>query len=126
MKNRRSFLAAVAAGSAGIALAKAAPADGQAATMVTPAPLTPAPLMPAIAPASPAATATPKLASFGSAAFAATMREIDPALTQEQLDAIAKAIDGNRDAAKTLNPTKKRLKNSDEPAVHFAVLRGDA
>ncbi len=119
MKNRRSFLAAVAAGGAGMALAKAGPADAQPATLVTPAPL-----MPAVA--SPAATATPKLARFGSAAFAATMREIDPALTQAQLDAIAKAIDGNRDAAKTLNPKKKRLKNSDEPAVHFAVLRGDA
>ena len=119
MKNRRSFLSAVAAGGAGLAFAKAAPAAAQAATTVTPAPLTPA--VP-----TPAPSATAKLASFGSAAFAATMREIDPALTQAQLDAIAKAIDGNRDAAKTLNPKKKRLKNSDEPVVHFAVVRGDA
>lgn len=120
MKNRRSFLAAVAAGGAGLALADPAVAQ------VTPAQVTPAPLKTAATSASPAATPTPNLARFGSAAFAATMREIDPALTQAQVDAIAKAIDANRDAAKALNPKKKRLKNSDEPVVHFAVIRETA
>jgi hypothetical protein len=118
MKSRRTFLTAVAAGSAGLALSARDAASAQ---------MTPAPLTPATTPVpSPAATATGKLPSFGAAAIAATMREIDPALTQEQIDAIAKAIDANRDAAKALNPKKKRLKNSDEPILRFAVPGGDA
>ena len=110
MKTRRTFLTAVASG--GVALSLAAPES--AIAQVTPAPLTPAPL----------ATAT-SLPSFGAAAFAAKMRaEIDPALTQDQLDVIARAIDANSLAARTLNPKKKRLANSAGPAVHFMLADG--
>jgi hypothetical protein len=107
MKSRRSFLAAAATGGVALALADTAVAQ------VTPAPL-----------ASPAATASAKVPSFGAAAIAATMREIDPALTQDQVDTIARGIDANRAAARTLNPKKKRLKNADGPAVTFAIADG--
>ena len=107
MKNRRSFLTAVASGGVGLALVTPVPAVAQS----TPAP-SPSP--------------TGKLASFGSAAMAATMRtRFDPALTDADLQTIAKAIDANNDAAKLLNPKKKRRKNGDAPAVHFAVAGDD-
>ena len=109
MKNRRSFLTAVASGGVGLALVTPVPAVAQS----TPAP-------------SPSPSPTGKLASFGSAAMAATMRtRFDPALTDADLQTIAKAIDANNDAAKLLNPKKKRLKNGDAPAVHFAVAGDD-
>jgi hypothetical protein len=111
MADRRAFLTAVASGSVALSLATPESAVAQ----VTPAPLTPS---------SPAATASAKLPSFGAAATAATMREIDPSLTQDQIDAIARGIDANRDAAKALNPKKKRLKNADAPAVTFAIADG--
>ena len=49
----------------------------------------------------------------------------DPALSDADVQTIAKAIDANGDAAKTLNPKKKRLKNGDAPAVRFAAVGGD-
>jgi hypothetical protein len=49
----------------------------------------------------------------------------DPALTADDLKTNAKAIDTNNVAAKRLNPTKKRLKNSDAPIVRFAVEGGE-
>jgi hypothetical protein len=109
MKNRRSFLAAVASGSVGLSLVSPVPAAAQS-------PATP----------SPAPSPSGKHASFGSAAMAATMRSrFDPALTDADLQTIAKAIDANNDAAKQLNPKKKPLKNGDAPAVRFAVLGGE-
>jgi hypothetical protein len=108
MKNRRSFLAAVASGGAALSLAKIDPAVAQSSP-------------------SPAASATPKLASFGSAALAATFRvRFDSALSDDDLQTIAKAIDANNDAAKTLNPKKKRLKNSDALGIRFSVAGGEA
>jgi hypothetical protein len=107
MKNRRSFLAAVASGGVGLALAKVDPAVAQA----TP---------------SPAPSGSDKPASFGAAALAATLRtRFDPALTDADVQTIAKAIDANSDAAKLLNPKKKRLKNGVAPIVRFAVAGGE-
>lgn len=109
MKNRRSFLTAVASGGVGLALVT----PGQAAAQSTAAP-------------SPAPSSTDKPASLASAAIAASMRaRFDSALTDADLQTIAKAIDSNNDAAKLLNPKKKRLKNGDALAVRFTVT-GDA
>jgi Asp-tRNA(Asn)/Glu-tRNA(Gln) amidotransferase A subunit family amidase len=95
MKNRGSFLAAIASGGVGLALANADPAVAQA----TPAPQTPVP----------SATAT-ALPSFGTAAFAATMRgRFDAELTQDDLDAIARGIDANLKSAGALRLNAKRL-----------------
>jgi hypothetical protein len=104
MKNRRSFLATVASGGVGLALAKADPAAAQS---------------------SPAPSPSGKPASAGAAAIAATMRRFDAALSNDDLQTIAKAIDANDDAAKSLNPKKKRLKNGDAPVVRFAVPGGE-
>jgi phage tail sheath gpL-like len=109
MKNRRSFIATVASGSVGLALATSDPAAAQSA---------PAPV--------PVASSSDKPASFGSAALAATMRaRFDSALTDADLQTIAKAIDANNDTAKLLNPKKKRLKNGDAPIVRFTVAGGE-
>ena len=109
MKNRRSFLATVASGGVGLALVTSGPAAAQSTAVPSPAP-----------------SATDKPASFASAAIAATMRtRFDSALTDAELQTIARAIDANNDAAKLLNPKKKRLKNGDAPAVHFAVAGDD-
>ena len=107
MKTRRSFLGTVASGGVGLALVKVDPAAGQSSP-------------------SPAPTATRKAASFGSAAIAATMRtRFDAALTDDEVQTIAKAIDTNNDAAKLLNPKKRRLKNGDAPVVRFTVPGGE-
>lgn len=116
MKNRRSFLTAVASGSVGLSLVARDPVGAQV-TQVTPAPL-----MPAVAPA-PSAT---KLPSFQSAALAEGFNvELGAGLTDEQRTAVAFAIDANRKAALALNPRKKRLRNSDEPVIRFAVPVGE-
>jgi TRAP-type uncharacterized transport system substrate-binding protein len=108
MKNRRSFLATVASGGVGLALANVEPAVAQSAP-------------------SPAPSATNKPVSFEAAALAASMRvRFDPALSDDDVQAIAKAIDANNDAAKALNPKKKQLKNGDAPVVRFAVAGGEA
>lgn len=58
--------------------------------------------------------------------MAATMRvRFDSGLTDDELQTIAKAIDTNNDAAKLLNPKKKRLKNADAPILRFAVGGGE-
>ena len=117
MANRRTFLTAVASGSAGLSFVAGAPALAQ---------VTPAPLTPAIVPGPvPSPSASPKLPSFQAAALAERFKiEFDPELTDDQRSAIAFAIDANRKAALALNPKKKRLKNSDEPAVRFAINGG--
>jgi hypothetical protein len=98
MKSRRSFLAAVASGGAGMSLGAL----------------------------DPAAAATPKPPSSQSEALAHAMRaRFDPRLSDADLQTIAKAIDANNEAALTLNPKKKRLKNGDAPALRFAVADGD-
>ena len=107
MKNRRTFLATVASGSVGLSLATLDPAAAQP----SPAPPVPSP--------------SDRPASFGAAALAATMRaRFDPALTDADVQTIAKAIDANAAAAKVLNPKKKPLENGAEPALHFAAAGG--
>jgi hypothetical protein len=103
MKNRRSFLAAVASGSMGLALAKPDPLAAQS---------------------SPSPSGKPVTAV--SAAIALSMRQFDPALSDAELETIAKAIDSNDDAATSLNPKKKRLENGAAPAVVFNVAGGEA
>jgi hypothetical protein len=100
MKTRRSFLATVACGGAGLALANVDPAGAAGATAVP---------------------------SSGAAAFAATMRErFDSGLTAADLDAIARAVDANAKAAAALNPRKRRLANAAEPVLRFHVTGGEA
>jgi hypothetical protein len=107
MKNRRSFLAAVAGGGVSLALLSKA-ADAQ----------TDAPAMPA-----PSPSGKVKPPSALSLATAATFRRFDSQLSDEQVTSIARALDENRDAGSALNPKKKRLKNSDEPVTRFAAGR---
>jgi hypothetical protein len=98
MKSRRSFLAAVASGGAGMSLAAL----------------------------DPVAAATPKPPSSESAALAATLRtRFDPALSEADVRTIAQAIDANNVAAQVLNPKKKRLKNGDAPIVRFTATGGE-
>jgi hypothetical protein len=59
-------------------------------------------------------------------ACALTMRRFDAALSDDDVQTIAKAIDANNDTARTLNPKNKRLKNDDAPIVRFAVAGGKA
>ncbi len=93
-KSRRSFLAAVASGGAGMSLAGL----------------------------DPAAAAAPKPPTSQSEALASAMRaRFDPALSDDDVRAIAQAIDANDVAARALNPKKKGLKNVDAPVVRFSV-----
>lgn len=77
-------------------------------------------------PASPAPAATEEPPSAAAAALALTMRRFDPALSDAELQAIAKAIDANDDSAKGLSPKKKRLPNDVPLAEHFVVTGGEA
>lgn len=109
MKNRRSFLAAVAGGGVGFAiLSKGAGAQ-------TAAPSPPA------APPAPKPSAKPPSAAALAAATA--FRAFDPQLPDETIETIARGIDDNRAAGAQLNPKGRRLKNSDEPVAHFAAAR---
>ncbi len=54
------------------------------------------------------------------------MRRFDSALTDDDVQTIAKAIDANNEAARTLNPKNERLKNDDAPIVRFTVPGGEA
>lgn len=67
--------------------------------------------------ASPAVKPPSALAS----ATAATMRRFDPALTDDQLETIARAIDARTDVAKLLRAKKNRLRNGDEPITKCTV-----
>jgi hypothetical protein len=83
--------------------------------------------MPAVAPAPAPSPSATKLPSFQSAALAEGFNvELGAGLTEEQRTAVAFAIDANRKAALTLNPRKKRLRNSDEPAIRFAVADNES
>ena len=107
MKNRRSFLAAVAGGGVSLALlSKASDAQGAAPTAPSPSP-----------------AASPKPPSAAALAAAVVFRRFDAKLTDEQVTLIARSIDDNRAAGAQLNPKKKRLKNSDEPVTRFAAGR---
>jgi hypothetical protein len=104
MKNRRSFLAAVVSGGTALALAK---------------------VDPAVAQSSPVSSPSAKPPTAASLAIAATFRKFDGALSDADLQTIARAIDANNDTARSLNPKKKRLANGAAPAVHFAVTGND-
>ena len=106
MKNRRSFLASVAAATAGVALS-AREAGAQS----------PASPSPSAAPSARAAVAP----SAGALAAAAAMRAFDPKLTETEVTAIAHGIDENRKAGAALNGKKRRLRNGDEPVTRFAA-----
>jgi hypothetical protein len=113
MADRRSFLGAVSGVAASVLLA--AQADAQA----------PAPVVPPASPLpSPAPSASPKPPSAVAAAIAASMRRFDTALSDKDVDTIARAIDDNRRGAARLNPRKATtLKNADEPVTRFSVAR---
>lgn len=105
MSDRKTFLSAVV-GVAGVFLAGA---DRAAAQTATPAP-------------SPSAEASPTPAPGAAAlAIAASMRDFDPRLSDDELATIARDIEDKRKRAKRLNPAKNRLRNSDEPVTAFKV-----
>ena len=54
-------------------------------------------------------------------AFAMTLRAFDAALTDVDLETIARGIDRKRAAGKVLNPKGALLKNADEPITRFTV-----
>ena len=53
------------------------------------------------------------------------MKRFDPALTADEVQTIAKAIDANNDAARVLNPKKKRLANGERAASGEAGRTAD-
>lgn len=109
MKNRRSFLTAVAASGVGVAvLGKSA--DAQVA-----------PVSPAAVSPQPGPTASPKPASAEAIAFALALRAFDAALTDTDIETIAHGIDRKRGAGNVLNPKGTLLKNADEPITRFTV-----
>ena len=111
MADRRSFLGAVSGVAASVLLA--AQADAQVPAPVAP-PASPLP--------SPAPSASPKPPSAAAAAIAASMRRFDAALSDKDVDTIARAIDDNRRGAARLNPRKATtLKNAEEPVTRFSV-----
>ena len=114
MKNRRSFISAVASGGVGLTLL----ARNTAAAQTVPA----SPLPPAASPPpSPRASTTAKPPSAAALAVAMTMRSFDAKLTDDEIATIARGIDDNRPAGAQLNPKKKRLRNGDEPITRFAA-----
>ena len=85
-----------------------------------PSPLT----SPLLSPA-PSASAAPKPPSAAAAATAAAMRRFDAALSDKDIETIARAIDDNRRGAARLNPRKATvLKNGDEPVTRFSAAPG--
>jgi hypothetical protein len=122
MKNRRSFLATVASGGVGLALAKPDSALAQATPSASSQSASPAQLPEP----SPSGAASAKAPSADAVAMAVAMRaRFDPSLSDDEIQTIAKAIDANNVAAKALNPKKKPLKNGDAPIVRFTVTGGD-
>jgi hypothetical protein len=58
-------------------------------------------------------------------AIAAAMRRFDAALSDKDVETIARAIDDNRRGAARLNPRKATvLKNGDEPVTRFSAAPG--
>ncbi len=98
MSTRKQFLAAAAA----VPLVAAAP--------------------PPAAP-EPAPTPTPKKREVSAAAkaLAQDMRKFDSALTDKQIEEIARGIDYNLRAGSGVNPHGTALKNWDEPVTVFEV-----
>lgn len=70
--------------------------------------------------ATPAPRPSPK-PSDAARALAERMRAFDSNLTDKELDAIARGIDGNLKLGNSINPKGAVLKNWDEPAAEFEV-----
>ncbi len=109
MADRRSFLGAVSGAAASVLLVKTA----EAQSAPSPPPPSPAPRA--------SASAAPKPPSAAARAQAEAMRAFDPTLSEAELDAIARGIDGNFAAGEKLDKRGRALKNADEPATRFAV-----
>lgn len=108
MKNRRSFLGAVASG--GVSVALIGKADAQSAPAAAPS-----------ASPQPNAAATQKPISPEAMAMALTYRRFDAALSDAEIETIARGIDRKRGAGALLNPKGALLKNADEPITRFTV-----
>jgi hypothetical protein len=102
MADRRSFLGAVSGVATTLLLAGKAEAQSSA-------------------PPAPAPSTTPAPASAAARAIAETMRRFDPALTDAEVEGIARGIDQNASGA-VLNPHRATaLRNADEPVLRFSV-----
>ncbi|MBV8148961.1 MAG: hypothetical protein JO092_07705 [Candidatus Eremiobacteraeota bacterium] len=53
--------------------------------------------------------------------FALRMRAFDPQLTDEEIEEIAAGVEQNWALGKSVNPSGRALKNSDEPDPAFSV-----
>src|ERR1700692_269144 len=119
MADRRSFLGAVSGVAASVMLA--AKADAQTTAPVESPASSP---LPSPAP-SPSASASPKPPSAAAVATAAAMRRFDAALSDKEVDTIARATDDTRGGAARLTPRKATvLKNGDEPVTRFSAAPG--
>ncbi len=74
----------------------------------------------AVASPHPSSSASPK-PSAEAIAVALTFRGFDAALTDDDLETIARSIDRKRGAGNLLNPKGTLLKNADEPITRFTV-----
>jgi hypothetical protein len=119
MADRRSFLGAVSGVAASVMLAtKAGAQEPPASPAASPA------SSPLPSPA-PSPSPSPKPPSAPALATAAAMRRFDAALSDKDIDTIARAIDDNRRGAARLNPRKATvLKNGDEPVTRFSAAPG--
>jgi hypothetical protein len=117
MADRRSFLGAVSGVAASVMLVTKADAQ-------TTAPAESPASSPLPSPA-PSASASPKPPSAAAVATAVAMRRFDAALSDGDVERIARAIDDNRRGAARLNPRKATvLKNGDEPVTRFSAAPG--
>ena len=113
MKNRRTFLAAAATSGVGLAFgARGAEAQSARAT-VEPA-------------STPTPSASPRPISAEAMAIALTFRAFDPALSDSEIETIARGVDNKRGAGSRLNPKGALLKNADEPITRFTVPSHEA
>lgn len=115
MKKRRTFSRA-----RGVSGASFEPAGGAEAQTPVPAPLA-ANAVPETPRPDPRAKTDAKPPSAAAHAVALTMRRFDSNLTDAQIETIAVAIEAHNAAGASLNPMKKRLRNSDEPVTTFLV-----
>jgi len=107
MRNRKHFIATVAATGAALALARSEAAAAEST--------------PTASGAMPSPAASEKPPSAVALAVAAGMRRFDPKLSDAEIAGIAKDIDENSQLGAALNPKKKRLRNSDGPVTIFTV-----
>lgn len=111
MADRRTFLGAVSGVAASLVLSSGA--DAQQSPSPAPASAKPSP--------SPSASPSPKPPSAAARSQAEAMRRFDAKLSDEQIETIARGIDGLTSTGQRLNPHGTTLKNADEPVTRFAV-----